>query len=395
MDHLRHHPVFQPLPHPDKISRLKYLEDARYFRQDSWQWDALHNGRCTTSQAAPALGLMEPKAAKLLGIPRSLQNGSSGAYCRLGEPALRTLKEMNEILCTGDGNDHIKEKSMNNHAGVWKLVRTRKFPFAAKYMPRTTRQELDSKKRDAKEFFSSISSPMMVRMKWGNSQEATAILTALNYFHNKEPGIVIKEVGMCGSGLGLNSTSTGNGLLVGASPDAVIEYPNGTLEALEVKNHCPFVPADWGLSKKKSNNLKKDRDKFRIRTFPSQSSVPPAYLPQLMMEMMCLGPQCKSAVLVRQTAMNGSIILRLHRDEEWIEEMLFWLRRFMDDYVNKNCPPPQNFFWDDDKDSERFKSFVQRTKDLADSVELVEHVSNGSIQRVLPEGNLTSSLFLD
>ena len=77
MDHLRLHPHFVPLPPPTQVRSLSTLQDVNLFRQDSWQWDALHSGRMTTSQAAAALGFLEPSAAQDLDIPRSLQKGSS------------------------------------------------------------------------------------------------------------------------------------------------------------------------------------------------------------------------------------------------------------------------------------------------------------------------------
>lgn len=63
MSHLRAHPNFQPLPPPSQITNLPTKEHVRYFRQESWQWDYLHRGRCTTSQTAAALGFLESKAA--------------------------------------------------------------------------------------------------------------------------------------------------------------------------------------------------------------------------------------------------------------------------------------------------------------------------------------------
>lgn len=63
MSHLRCHPNFQPLPPPSSVNSLPTREHVRYFRQESWQWDYLHRGRCTTSQAAAALGFLESKAA--------------------------------------------------------------------------------------------------------------------------------------------------------------------------------------------------------------------------------------------------------------------------------------------------------------------------------------------
>mmetsp|Transcript_5189 Transcript_5189/g.7672 ORF Transcript_5189/g.7672 Transcript_5189/m.7672 type:complete len:265 (+) Transcript_5189:52-846(+) len=201
-----------------------------------------------------------------------------------------------------------------------------------------------------KTYMSTSSSPMEIRMNWGNSQEATAILTALNYFHTIDPGVIIKEVGMCGAGLDYNSTLSGGSrdgecgfrgsdLILGASPDAVIEYSNGTLEVLEVKNHCPFVP-----TRRRTKDNVTIGDRYRIREMPMSPSVPSAYIPQLMMEMMCLGDNCRSAVMCRQTATNGAIIVRLRRDKEWINEMIYCLEKFSNDHVNKDVMPPPNFF---------------------------------------------------
>jgi len=431
MEHLREHPLFIPLPIPDQITHLKYLEDVRYFRQDSWQWDALHSGRCTTSQVAPALGFLEPMAAKALGIPRSLQKGCMGAFHRFKKPALTTLKEMNNVLIEAKrGNSisthidktshtpnhdvrldaktsiiHEGQQNMGKDDKIWTTNTSHKFPFKAKYIPQI------SKKMQGEKFKKLLSidpqlekSPMAIRMGWGNAQEATAILTALNYLSKTHPGVRIREVGMCGAGLEFNATVGNHELLVGASPDAVIEYANGTLEALEVKNHCPFVPMSWFVPRKRRSSLKlkNNDDAFFIREMPLTSSVPPLYLPQLMMEMMCLGPQCKSAIMVRQTATNGAMILRLNRDKEWIDEMMYWLKRFVTDYVNEDKPPPDNFFWNcntpeisKNDDELRYRSFVKRTKELADGVEFVDHVGHSAIQRVLSDSKNTLPLFLD
>jgi hypothetical protein len=233
-------------------------------------------------------------------------------------------------------------------------------------------------------------------MLWGNTQEATAILTALNYFSEIDPGVKIREIGMCGAGLASNSTSSNDGLLIGASPDAIIEYSNGTIEVLEVKNHCPFVTPPWdNRSTTHNSNKKKESKKFMIRDLPLQSYIPPTYVPQLMLEMLALGSECKSAIMVRQTATIGAIILRIHRDEEWIAEMIYWLEKFYNNYVKKNVVPPKNAFWNYGNDSKRYKDFVLKTKYISENVELVAHVPHKSIQRVLGDQGVKLPLFLD
>jgi hypothetical protein len=225
-------------------------------------------------------------------------------------------------------------------------------------------------------------------MIWGNTQEATAILTAVNYVSRIDPGVMVHETGMCGAGLEINSTASCNRLLVGASPDAIIQYSNGSLEALEVKNHCPFVPSRFFSADNRNSQ-------YRLRELPLNPTVPSAYLPQLMMEIMCLGPKCSSAMMVRQTATSGAVILRVHRDDAWIQEMLYWLQKFVQEYVSKKVNPPTNFFWDDHVEANRYRKFVYETKRIAESVELVSYINNNSIQRVTADSGQLLPLFLD
>ena len=182
MEHLRSHPCFQSLPLPQKILDLQTLEDVRYFRQGTWQWDALHKGRCTTSQLSAALGFLESNAGKTLGIPRSLQHGAMGAYYRLSEPPLKTLEEMrNALLCRdyhqSSFQDVEQDSATTQH--IWKKM-TRKggYPFAAKYIPHVSQIQLQTKRLMART--KGVSSHG-VRMIWGSTQEATPLLTAINY----------------------------------------------------------------------------------------------------------------------------------------------------------------------------------------------------------------------
>jgi hypothetical protein len=152
---------------------------------------------------------------------------------------------------------------------------------------------------------------------------------------------------------------------------------------LEVKNHCPFnVP--W-IKK----GVSRSKDKFRVGDFPfddGNDNIFAQYIPQLMMEMLCLGPDCKSVVMVRQTATRGALLLRLRRDDEWIEEMIFFLQRFQTEYVEKTIPPPRNFFWVDRDGAAdvtaRYRRFVNRTLEIRNTVEVITHIPHEKIQRV-------------
>lgn len=376
MNHLRLHPNFDALP--EHLTSLDTLEDARHFSQDTWQWDALHNGRCTTSQASAALGFLEEKAATALRIPKSWQRGGVGAYHRLSGTALRTLEEMRETLLVEPVEEEQQEEQQQQHSRVW--ARSISPNFCAKYLVRMTRAKIKERRVHA-----TTSSTLSAKLSWGNAQEPTSLLTALNYFWKKDPQVRLQEVGMCGAGI----QQTDSSLLVGASPDALIHHGDGTVEVLEVKNHCPFYTVRHHHNSNKRNNSdsKNNNKAFTLKSFPfSEPHLPPLYVPQLMMELLCTG--CPSAIMVRQTATAGALVIRLHRDEEYIEELLYWLNRFQNDFVQPGVEPPPNFFWNEP----RYQSFVQQTLNVTERcVEVLDTVPHRDIQRMQGYG----SLFLD
>jgi hypothetical protein len=284
-------------------------------------------------------------------------------------------------------------------------------------------------------------------MQWGNAQEATSILTALNHFVALDGNTVVAEVGMCGAGFDDDDDDDDDdgradpllgGVRIGASPDAIVRHGNGTVEVLEVKNHCPFVwnrnsPSSTTTGGRGGGRRRPARENddgprggdgddrhhrpppkhFLVRDFELERRIPPVYLPQLMMEMLCVGnsvdlddetpgspsPICASAVMVRQTATRGAILLRLRRDEGWINEMKYWLGQFQIRYVKTGKIPDDNFFWNDDPGS-RYRKFLSRTKELSEKVEFVAYIDHGRIQRMLMErgaggGGGEIPLFLD
>lgn len=272
-----------------------------------------------------------------------------------------------------------------------------------------TKEELVERKEDLQRKELSV---MRTRMSWGNSQEATSILTALNYFCKSDDDATIHEVGMCGAGFDDNEEPLLRGLKLGASPDGIICHGDGTVEVLEVKNHCPFninrarSDLPGGNSRNKGNkSTSLATGNYLIRDFELEARVPPQYIPQLMMEILCVGssvnlddqssqaPVCQSAVMVRQTATRGAILLRLQRDEEFISEMLFWLGEFKSRFVDDGCMPKENFFWSDDPSS-RYRKFLDQTKRLSESVTEVATIENTDIQRQLSEKG-RAPLFLD
>lgn len=368
-----------------------------------------------------------------------------GAWDRLRQVPedTQSLAKMEQVLCDGrsslvDDNEEILigrwRPGAKESARIWipahrlrSGLRKKPFPFTAKYIPNLTPDELYRRKLYLQDNNSSPS-PMRTRMQWGNAQEATSILTALNYFCGLDDRTTIHEVGMCGAGFDDSNDLLLQGVKIGASPDAIIYHGNGTVEVLEVKNHCPFVwnrisPHYTNIRKKHpSSNRKKNKGKkqkkkeideeqresgrpkhYLIRDFQLERKIPTAYIPQLMMEMLCVGdainlddshqsksrkPLCTSAIMVRQTATKGAILLRLQRDEEWIQEMKYWLGKFQSEFVDTGMIPPDNFFYDTDPDS-RYQKFLQRTKELSESVEQVAFIDHSGVQRMVLERSRT------
>jgi hypothetical protein len=443
-DHLRRHPLFRPLPAtpPSTPLTADNLEFAiRQFRQGSFQWDILHEGRCTTSQTAAALGFLEDVAGEILKIPKAWRRGGKGAYERLRQPALRTMEEMNRVLVPITDSSSGMGESNDALTQVWMVppldrtaVDSGPAPkFVAKYLASATSvRELERRKqRIRKQLYPHSSDKKKrsdmpdsrvqcrsLRMQWGNTQEATAVLTALNYFaRDNPPGTLISEVGMCGAGLPLNRTAAADqadmawvqndsdkgqsgavasSLLVGATPDALLHYADGRIEVIEVKNHCPFHATSFqsrkGSAKKKNKNGKNKRFYVREMDFDESTKngtvcVPIQYVPQLQMEMLCVGEECRSAVMVRQTATKGALIVRMHRCDSWINEMLYWLHRFQENYVNRQVPPPRDFFLlhgDSVEGAKRYRRFLNQTLEIQrESVEVVARIDHRDIQRTV------------
>jgi len=436
MNHVRQHPRFQPLDnvnhHHDHNHRLlRSLADVQhYYPQGSWQWNELHVGRCTTSQAAGALGFLNDHAAQVLGVPVAWrQRGGRGSYQRLSQrPVLRTLSELNHRLVTSDYAQQQQQRQQQQQQeeeeddgdsdqeiwgeAVWNNTITNSnkhndsnnsssLLFLAEYLYQPNQDEYRRRKRYIKGCSGGEYLDRGIRMIWGNTQEATSLMTALNYFAaNVDDGVVLEECGMCGADLEFNSTPTSRGhggLLLGATPDGILRYSNGSMEALEVKNHCPF----FSNSNRRRHGGKLKRFSIGDR-LSTDGGVLPQYVSQLQLEMLCLGDACRSAVMVRQTATQGATIWRMRRDEAWIGEMIHFLTRFQTEFVQRQVPPPADFFWnnvvnngtttttrkpEDDDDDEalreqsRYRRFVHKTAQLCSSVELVAVVPPEQIQR--------------
>ena len=246
------------------------------------------------------------------------------------------------------------------------------------------------------------------RMMWGNRQEATAVLAAINVIHGVDPEAVMLEVGMFpgealveprrppaaatgeaeARNLELVAELQRMGCRIGASPDGLMvrRAPGGgghVVEVVEVKNHSPFVSVRGGRRR-----AEEDRAIVRDRAPPPE--IPPWYVPQLQLEMFCVGQHCRSALLVRLTATKGAAVLRLPRDDAYITVMLERALRFHRAFVQRRREPTVDFgnnpfvpHYDSKSDECRVSvaEAVEHTMRVAQSAEVVAVLEHRQVQR--------------
>ena len=192
MDDLRLHPLYHPLPHPSSVLALTPTDFA-LFRQDSWQWDALHTGRLTTSKAAACLGMYEDKAGKGMMTPKGLLSHSRvlSAYEALLERAPDDWSFLNK-----DHKPTTTTSSKYTHSTqVWRKASVRgNKPPKFMYTHHTPTENKSVSRRHT------ASNPSSARLMWGSAQESTAILTVLNYLATlPNQASYVSEVGLLAS----------------------------------------------------------------------------------------------------------------------------------------------------------------------------------------------------
>ncbi len=178
-------------------------------------------------------------------MPPSLRGHGKAldAHARLAAPLLSDLSMLHPDLWHDGGDDAAHVISVAAAAALWRPCAAAAssslphFLYTFHPLPRPARRGIARANHDTPPSINRI------RMEWGSVQEATSILAALNYLCRRNA--VVEEAGLhplealpaseqCNLPAGLPP--------IGASPDAVVRWPDGTVEPLEVKNHAPFVP---------------------------------------------------------------------------------------------------------------------------------------------------------
>lgn len=213
-----------------------------------------------------------------------------------------------------------------------------------------------------------------LRLNWGTYQESTATLSLLNYLikHNRgkleEVGLLTIENIINSKDFILNnefnfiyptdflfssSPSTSDPLSsieqredltkalyktianelnqknlppLGVSPDGLIKLPNGELVAVEIKTHSPFYELNTGefeiilqdyILSPSSSSPTSTSPTSSSTTSTRNSSIVPWHLPQLQLEMLCSGVNCKSLIYVLYT-LDSVSIYEIERNDEVI-----------------------------------------------------------------------------
>ena len=194
MKDLRLHPLFTALP---KQLYINHTKDISLFRQTSWQWSFLHRGRLTTSKAAAMLGIYDMTSASTLGVPRSLVGHERMSRALMEIIMTKTPRNQTHInldFLNGDVNRKNDDDDDNDNddgdtkTSPWKIDTSSNPKFAYVYKSKRQRNEL----------LRGYSSSSAARLAWGNAQESTGVLCALNYLHNNHPDAKLCEIGRCG-----------------------------------------------------------------------------------------------------------------------------------------------------------------------------------------------------
>lgn len=385
MEHVRLHPLFSQLPDPSEVHIVSH-QDLGLFRQDSWQWDALHQGRLTTSKLASVLAFFEHKSSTSLRIPKSLQGHGRvmSAWQHLCQKPPIRFDHLQQNVTTQYAGNLEEDTFTKESPWVCENV-TSVFPF--QYVPPMNLKQQSSMR---------IRDPSEARLLWGSVQEATALVSVINFMAKNDSTARVKEAGMLMFealpeivGIPLNYQESRNTNvyhdafhlmyheqslpLLGASPDGIIEYTDGRIEIVEIKCHSPFI-----FNKNKS--LSGDFAVTYARH--PDSAIPVWHIPQIMMEMFCAGSCCHSALVII-FYVDGCKIFRLARDDTYIAEMLYFISEYYRGNHkrprNKLRPPEPNFF--QPQGNARYSNFLTRSLEISQQAVLIHELQGSEVQR--------------
>ncbi|KAA6424952.1 MAG: hypothetical protein FRX49_05126 [Trebouxia sp. A1-2] len=155
-----------------------------------------------------------------------------------------------------------------------------------------------------------------------------------------------------------------------ATPSQSEEHQQEWLEAVEIKNVCPFREVREVANNGKAKRL------YRLSDSGPYSRVPCHFVPQLQMEMLASG--ANSALVVSRSATQGVRVFRMQRHAVFLQQMLHTISQLYTRYIRCNRLPPPNIFFE----QASYQQFLRTTQSVAESVELVVDVDSQALPHV-------------
>lgn len=186
--------------------------------------------------------------------------------------------------------------------------------------------------------------------------------------------------------------------LMGASPDGLIVFGDGTAEVVEVKCHSPFAYSHHAVSRSSRGasvtpSTVDDGDSlsaspgayaaagavphYVIRDNGPQDRIGAWHVPQIQMEILCAGPYCDGCNFVTLSATKGARVFFVPRNDEYIGLMLRLVSRFHSQYVKGRKHPALNFAARD----REYNKFLDLTLQIASAAKVRADVPQAAVQR--------------
>ena len=282
-----------------------------------------------------------------------------------------------DILRASVDNSHVNRSTKKSPA----KIRTNNAKKGSKKQKKKKAKQLKKKKKKARELAGVEEQPFggtlgltrlgfcrmkaregeqSVRLAWGNTAEAGALMQLLNDFPNVEE---IHEVGLCRVSRDVllkYEEMCGCKLpQLGASPDAIALIRSDDGEnavervVVEVKNRSPFYRTQSGY--------------YRVGDPPLPKTIPAYHVPQVQLEM--VSANASSCFLCMRNVTRGTSVFRVKRDEEYLKQMFRVIGKLYENYCLKEDAksPPENWLANDPIHA----LLVRKTRDIAQNAELV------------------------
>lgn len=353
-DELRCQRHFLPLPPVNELE-LRGPGTWHWVRQDDPLWGQLHWGVLTARHLAGALGLHEPRSAAFLDIPHHMRSHQSAVH------VYKHLMDAQEAFESSPWQACADVDAKNEQTRFSWVQRCCGHSLISSARAGLKRRQQSLRAKSWHEL-------SQVQCGWGTTQEPTALKKLLESL--APPCACLEEVGLAMIDPETSSSNRVNApdisqarrwsrtgdcqsskekcagskatmpLLMGASPDAMLRFSDGTRAAVEVKNVCPFIQNGnrfqvcSGGQENSQSNPKHRGPAQRLRA---------NQVPQVQWEMLATGTN--SNYFLSASACQGINLFVVHRHEGYLQLMLRLISEFYTEFVLHRQAPRADFFW--------------------------------------------------